>query len=69
MKKISLNALIIIYLLLLNCGVLEMLEGDIISKNPNVFWEDITVLNEAKSLLEKAEVLPDFYKGILRMAT
>lgn len=43
-----------------------MLERDIISKNPNVRWDDIAALNEAKRLLEEAVVLPmwmpDFFK-------
>lgn len=47
-----------------------MLERDIVQKDPNVHWEDIADLTEAKRLLEEAVVLPmwmpDFFKGIRR---
>ncbi|CAH2250815.1 katanin p60 ATPase-containing subunit A1 [Pelobates cultripes] len=50
--------------------LVEMLEKDIISQNPNVRWEDIADLEEAKKLLKEAVVLPmwmpDFFKGIRR---
>uniref|UniRef100_A0A336LZR2 Katanin p60 ATPase-containing subunit A1 n=1 Tax=Culicoides sonorensis TaxID=179676 RepID=A0A336LZR2_CULSO len=43
---------------------------DILQKNPNVKWDDIAELHEAKRLLEEAVVLPmwmpDFFKGIRR---
>lgn len=45
-------------------------ERDIVQKNPNVHWDDIADLSEAKQLLEEAVVLPmwmpDFFKGIRR---
>jgi len=48
----------------------EMLERDIVQKDPNVHWDDIADLAEAKRLLEEAVVLPmwmpDFFKGIRR---
>lgn len=47
-----------------------MLERDILQKNPNIHWDDIADLAEAKRLLEEAVVLPmwmpDFFKGIRR---
>ncbi|XP_077294580.1 katanin p60 [Arctopsyche grandis] len=50
--------------------LVDMLERDIVQKNPNIRWEDIADLVEAKRLLEEAVVLPmwmpDFFKGIRR---
>uniref|UniRef100_A0AAY4AVU8 Katanin p60 ATPase-containing subunit A1 n=1 Tax=Denticeps clupeoides TaxID=299321 RepID=A0AAY4AVU8_9TELE len=50
--------------------LIETLERDIISQNPNVKWEDIADLEEAKKLLKEAVVLPmwmpEFFKGIRR---
>jgi len=50
--------------------LVEMLERDIVQKDPNIHWDDIADLNEAKRLLEEAVVLPmwmpDFFKGIRR---
>nr|KAI8765054.1 katanin p60 ATPase-containing subunit A1 [Biomphalaria glabrata] len=50
--------------------LVEHLERDILQKNPNVHWDDIASLTEAKKLLEEAVVLPlivpDFFKGIRR---
>ena len=50
--------------------LIEMLERDIVQKDPNIHWDDIADLNEAKRLLEEAVVLPmlmpDFFKGIRR---
>uniref|UniRef100_A0A4W3HR49 Katanin p60 ATPase-containing subunit A1 n=1 Tax=Callorhinchus milii TaxID=7868 RepID=A0A4W3HR49_CALMI len=50
--------------------LVEALERDIISQNPNVRWDDIADLEEAKKLLEEAVVLPmwmpDFFIGIRR---
>lgn len=43
-------------------------ERDILQKNPNIHWEDIADLAEAKRLLEEAVVLPmwmpDYFKVI-----
>lgn len=48
----------------------DMLERDIVQKNPNIHWDDIADLRDAKRLLEEAVVLPlwmpDFFKGIRR---
>lgn len=42
------------------------IERDILQKNPNIHWEDIADLTEAKRLLEEAVVLPmwmpDYFK-------
>jgi len=50
--------------------LIEMLERDIVQKDPNTKWDDIADLHEAKRLLEEAVVLPmwmpDFFKGIRR---
>lgn len=50
--------------------LVEMLERDIVQKNPNVHWDDIADLKDAKDLLEEAIVLPmwmpEFFKGIRR---
>uniref|UniRef100_A0A8D0CN45 Katanin p60 ATPase-containing subunit A1 n=1 Tax=Scleropages formosus TaxID=113540 RepID=A0A8D0CN45_SCLFO len=48
----------------------DALERDIVSRNPNVHWDDIADLEDAKKLLREAVVLPmwmpDFFKGIRR---
>lgn len=45
----------------------DVLERDIVQKNPNIKWDDIADLQEAKSLLEEAVVLPilmpEFFTG------
>lgn len=45
----------------------DVLERDIVQKNPNIRWDDIADLQEAKRLLEEAVVLPmwmpEFFKG------
>uniref|UniRef100_A0A3B5MY13 Katanin catalytic subunit A1 n=1 Tax=Xiphophorus couchianus TaxID=32473 RepID=A0A3B5MY13_9TELE len=50
--------------------LVDSLERDIISRNPNVHWDDIADLEDAKKLLREAVVLPmwmpDFFKGIRR---
>lgn len=47
--------------------LVDILERDIVQKNPNTHWDDIADLKEAKRLLEEAVVLPlwmpDFFKG------
>lgn len=44
-------------------------ERDIVQKNPDIHWEDIADLHEAKRLLEEAVVLPmwmpDFFKVLI----
>ncbi|KAI5614785.1 katanin p60 ATPase-containing subunit A1, partial [Silurus asotus] len=50
--------------------LIDALERDIISQNPNVKWDDIADLEEPKKLLKEAVVLPmwmpEFFKGIRR---
>ena len=50
--------------------LVDLLERDILQKQPNVRWTDIADLKEAKNLLEEAVVLPmlipDFFRGIRR---
>ncbi|CAG0914517.1 unnamed protein product [Notodromas monacha] len=50
--------------------LVDLLERDIVQKNPNIKWDDIADLAEAKKLLEEAVVLPmlrpDFFTGIRR---
>lgn len=45
----------------------DVLERDIVQKNPNIRWDDIADLQEAKRLLEEAVVLPmwmpEFFTG------
>lgn len=45
---------------------INVTERDIVQKNPNIHWDDIADLHEAKRLLEEAVVLPmwmpDFFK-------
>ena len=38
--------------------LVEMLERDILQRNPNIHWDDIADLHDAKRLLEEAVVLP-----------
>ncbi|XP_054708002.1 katanin p60 ATPase-containing subunit A-like 1 [Uloborus diversus] len=50
--------------------LVDMLERDILQRDPSVRWQDIADLEEAKKLLEEAVVLPmwmpDFFRGIRR---
>ena len=50
--------------------LIQMMEREIVDRNPNVQFDDIAELNEAKSALKEAVLLPilfpDFYKGIRR---
>uniref|UniRef100_A0A3Q3WVV4 Katanin p60 ATPase-containing subunit A1 n=1 Tax=Mola mola TaxID=94237 RepID=A0A3Q3WVV4_MOLML len=50
--------------------LVEALERDIISQNPNIKWDNIADLEDAKKLLKEAVVLPmwmpAFFKGIRR---
>ncbi|XP_069137562.1 katanin p60 ATPase-containing subunit A-like 1 isoform X2 [Argopecten irradians] len=50
--------------------LVEGLERDIVQKNPNIRWDQVADLVEAKKLLQEAVVLPliipDFFKGIRR---
>ena len=39
-------------------NLIDMMEKEIVQRNPNVHWEDIADLEEAKSLLKEAVVLP-----------
>ena len=50
--------------------LVDMLERDILQRNPNVRWSDVADLEEAKRVLEEAVVLPmwmpEFFRGIRR---
>ncbi|CAK1546262.1 unnamed protein product [Leptosia nina] len=50
--------------------LVETLERDILQKNPAVRWKDVIGLDDAKSVLQEAMVLPlvmpDYFKGIRR---
>jgi len=39
-------------------GLIQMLEKDVIDQNPNVKWEDIADLEQAKNTLQEAVLLP-----------
>ncbi|XP_033609435.1 katanin p60 ATPase-containing subunit A-like 1, partial [Cryptotermes secundus] len=49
-------------------GLIEMLERDMVEKKPNIHWDDIADLQDAKKSLMEAVVLPvwlpDYFKGI-----
>ncbi|XP_075146953.1 katanin p60 [Haematobia irritans] len=50
--------------------LVDILERDILQRNPKIYWTDIADLHDAKRLLEEAVVLPmlmpDYFKGIRR---
>ncbi|PNF34449.1 Katanin p60 ATPase-containing subunit A-like 1 [Cryptotermes secundus] len=50
--------------------LIDMLERDIVEEKPNIHWDDIADLQDAKRLLAEAIVLPmwfpDYFKGIRR---
>lgn len=50
---------------------INVTERDIVQKNPNIHWDDIADLHEAKRLLEEAVVLPmwmpDFFKVLFNL--
>ena len=50
--------------------LIRMLERDVIERNPQVKFDDIADLNEAKKILQEAVLLPilmpDYFKGIRR---
>merc|ERR1711962_1536042 len=47
-----------------------MIEMDLLLRNPDIKWNDIAELHDAKALLKEAVILPlimpDFFKGIRR---
>ena len=51
--------------------LVNVLEKEMLSKHPNVPWGDIAGLNQAKSLLQEAVILPilmpDYFQGINRL--
>merc|ERR1719336_1035287 len=50
--------------------LVDMIEKDLLLRNPDIKWNDIAGLHDAKALLQEAVVLPlimpDFFKGIRR---
>ena len=50
--------------------LIKMLERDVVQKNPNVPFDDIAELDDAKRVLQEAVILPllmpDYFKGIRR---
>lgn len=54
----------------LDADLASMIERDILEQKPNVHWDDIAGLDEAKRVLEEAVVLPqlmpDYFQGIRR---
>jgi len=50
--------------------LVDTLEKDILQRHPNIQWNDVAGLTEAKSILQEAVVLPiimpDFFRGIRR---
>jgi katanin p60 ATPase-containing subunit A1 len=50
--------------------LIRMLERDVMDKNPNVNFDDIADLDDAKKLLQEAVLLPlympEYFKGIRR---
>lgn len=50
--------------------LVELIERDILQRNPDTRWEDIADLTEAKKLLKEAVVLPmwmpNYFRGIRR---
>ena len=50
--------------------LIQMLERDVIDKNPNVSFNDIAELDDAKKTLQEAVLLPlympNYFKGIRR---
>lgn len=54
----------------MDVDLVDMLHRDIVVKQPNIHWDDIADLHEAKRLLEEAVVLPmwmpDYFRGIRR---
>lgn len=53
-----------------DADLIKMLERDVVSKNPNVEFDDIAELDDAKRVLQEAVVLPllmpDYFRGIRR---
>ena len=50
--------------------LIDMIDKDLLLRNPDIKWNDIAGLHDAKALLQEAVVLPlimpDFFKGIRR---
>lgn len=50
--------------------LVDSLEKDILQRNPNIQWNNVAGLNDAKAILQEAVVLPvimpEFFKGIRR---
>jgi len=53
-----------------DADLIRTVESDMLDINPNVHWDDIAGLEEAKGLIQEAVVLPmivpDYFQGIRR---
>ena len=48
--------------------LVEMIEREVLQKKPNIEWNSIAGLQEAKSLLQEAVVLPNIVPDFFKVA-